>query len=174
MKQSLGDYILKFATKEKKNEPNYNKMTKRIFLGNKKAANDEQFFKKNNIKAVLNCTKDVPNYFHSNKTIEYMRIPVDDELRESDFESMYRFMPVIAEFIHKHSDIQKENIFIGCWAGRQRSMIAFTAYLIKFKGMTPYKACEYAIKKRPVAFHNGTSLNFEKSIMKYYNDISKK
>lgn len=172
-KESLSDYILKFATKETRNEPDFNIITNKILLGNRNSAKDKEFFKKYNIKAVLNCTKELPNHFH-NKNIEYVRIPVDDELRSSDFESMYRFMPFIAEFIHKHVDLQKNNIYIHCYAGMQRSVCALVAYLMKYKRMNPYEACGFVIKKRPGAFHHGTSLNFEKSIMKYYKDLPKK
>ncbi len=169
----LSDYILQYATKEPKIEPNFNKITNKIYLGNRICAKDEKFFKKYNIKAVLNCTKEIPNYF-ANKGVEYARIPVDDELRESDFELMLKFMPFIAEFIHKHADIQKNNIYIHCYAGFQRSLCSLVAYLMKFKRMNPYEACRFSIKRRPGAFHYGTSLNFEKSIIKYHKNITKK
>jgi hypothetical protein len=63
----------------------YNKITDRIYLGNIQAAQDKNFFKEKNIKAVLNCTNDIPNYFQ-NSNIEYMRIPVDDSLKQKDFD----------------------------------------------------------------------------------------
>jgi hypothetical protein len=42
------------------------KIMNRIYLGNYQAAKDKDFFNKKNIKAVLNCTKDIPNHFAHN------------------------------------------------------------------------------------------------------------
>jgi protein-tyrosine phosphatase len=150
----------------------YNNITENIFLGNYQAAKDKQFFKDKKIKAVLNCTKstDIPNHFTHMKDIEYMRIPVDDSLKEKDFELMYEYMPSIVEFIHKHANIAKNNILIHCWAGRQRSAIAVAAYLVAKRNMTPHQACKYVLDKRPEAFHHGLSLNFDQALKKYYKN----
>ena len=63
-----------------------------------------------------------------------MRIPVDDSLKQKDFDLMYQFMPAAVEFIHKHSNVQKGNILIHCYAGRQRSAICLAAFMVsKYK-----------------------------------------
>jgi protein-tyrosine phosphatase len=100
-----------------------------------------------------------------------MRIPVEDSLKERDFELMHKFLPAAVEFIHKHADIQKENVFIHCYAGRQRSISCLAGYLMCKHKMTPHQACLYALKRRPEAFHHGLSLNFSKSLSKYYKDL---
>lgn len=150
-----------------------NKIISKIYLGNYQAAKDPEFFKANKIKAVLNCTKDIPNHFVCKKDIEYMRIPVDDSLRETDFRKMHKFFPVIVEFIYKHAVLQGNNILIHCYAGRQRSAISVAAYLLYHHKMTPSEACKYIMDKRKEAFHFGLSLNFEDSLNKYYKDIVK-
>ena len=152
----------------------YSKMTSRIYLGNIDAAKDKKFFKDKKIRAVLNCSKDIKNYFADNSKIEYMRIPVDDSLREPDFRKMYDFFPAIVEFIHKHADLQKQNVYIHCAMGRQRSISAFCAYLITKKKMTVKSACEYAMLKRKEAFHFGESLNFSAPLIKYQEKLDKK
>lgn len=161
---------------EDKPVTNYNKIANRIYLGNYKAAKDPKFFKEKNIKAVLNCTKDFPNYFAGKKIggheIEYLRIPVDDSLKERDFELMYKFMPLIVEFIAKQVDILGHNVYIHCAAGRQRSCIALSTYFVK-KGMTPHEACRLVLSKRPEAFHFGESLNFDQALGKYYKSLKK-
>lgn len=149
------------------------KITTRIFLGNHQAAKDKEFMTTNKIHAVLNCTKDLPNHFEGKMDIEYLRIPVDDSLKEKDFELMYQFMPLIVEFIDKHVNKLKQNILIHCFAGRQRSAISVCAYLVSKHKMTPHDACKYVLDKRPEAFHHGVSLNFDKSLLKYYKDIEK-
>jgi protein-tyrosine phosphatase len=145
----------------------YNKILNRLYLGNRHAAKDKEFFKTHKIKAVLNCTSDIHNHFKDDHTIEYMRIPVEDNLRESDFNKMTQFLPIMAEFIHKHVDLQKNNILLHCHAGRQRSAAGVVAYLMKHHNMSPKQACKFVLDKRPEAFHFGTSLNFSKSIISF-------
>jgi hypothetical protein len=38
---------------------------------------------------------------------------------------------------------------------------------------TPKQACKLILEKRPEAFHFGMSLNFEKSLERYYQDLQK-
>lgn len=144
------------------------KIIPKLYLGNYQAAKDPIFFKENKIRAVLNCTKDIPNHFSCKKDIEYMRIPVDDSLRENDINKMHDFFPVIVNFIHKHVVLQGNNILVHCYAGRQRSAIAVAAFLVGHQKMSPADACKYIMDKRKEAFHFGLSLNFEDSINKYY------
>ena len=159
---------------EDKPYEDYSKMSNHIYLGNIHAAKDKNFMKKHNIKAVLNCSKekDIPNYF-CNYGIEYMRMPIDDSLKQKDFDLMYKLLPCGVEFIHKHADILKQNIFIHCHMGRQRSISFLCGYFIAKHGLTPDDACKYVLKKRPEAFHFGLSLNFDQALIKYYKDLQK-
>jgi protein-tyrosine phosphatase len=181
-KMSLGDYIRAHSPiknglrvdDEDMPLAKYNKIMSRIFIGNFEAAKDREFFKKHNIRAVLNCTKEIPNHFAHNRDIEYMRIPVDDSLKDKDYNLMFEFMPVIAAYIHKHAVIQGNNILIGCVAGRQRSVISVACYLVSYHNMTPHEACQLILQKRPEAFHFGKSLNFDQALNKYYKTLTKK
>ena len=146
----------------------YDKISNNLYLGNFQAAKDKEFFKQKNIQAVLNCSKDIPNHFAHVKNIEYMRIPVDDSLKQKDYDQMYEYMPVIVEFINKHVNIQKNNILVHCWAGRQRSAISIAVFMVSKYNMTPKEACEMVLKKRPEAFHFGKSLNFDQALNKHY------
>lgn len=178
--ESLSDYLFRKSPLDKldivnEEEPltSYNKITNRIYLGNEDASDDENFFKKNKIRAVLNCSKDIPNYFHKDPKIEYLRIPVNDDLKLVDLSTMYKYMPIIVEFIHKHVNIEKNNILVHCAAGRQRSAISVATYLVAKHKLTPKQACSYILKRRPEAFHFGQSLNFDKSLEKYYKKLKK-
>lgn len=153
---------------------NYSKIMDRLYLGNYLAAKDPEFFKKKNIKAVLNCTKDIPNKFRVDDTIEYMRLPVDDSLKDVDIVKMYNFLPAAIEFIHKHIVTQKHPIFIHCHAGRQRSAVCVLAYLTIKCGMSQKDAMDLMLKKRPEVFHFGLSYNFQKSFEKLYKQMTKK
>lgn len=183
-KMSLADYLRKHSPvkpgvivkDEDKPLAKYNKIMDRLYLGNYQAAKDRDFFMGKKIKAVLNCSKDrdLPNTFAHIRDIEYMRIPVDDSLREKDFDLMYQYMPCIVEFIDKHVNIAKQNILVHCFAGRQRSAIAIASYLVAKHKMTPHEACRYVVERRPEAFHFGESLNFESSLLKFHKDVAKK
>lgn len=94
----------------------YNKIMSKIYLGNIEASKDKDFFKNKNIKAVLNCSKDIPNTFKNKEYIEYMRIPVDDSLKVIDYNKMYHYLPMAADFIYKHVVLQKQPIFVHCYA----------------------------------------------------------
>ena len=50
-----------------------------LWLGNKVAAGDQNFSKINNVRAVFNCSKDIP--FNATIPRQY-RIPVDDSRQE--------------------------------------------------------------------------------------------
>lgn len=143
-----------------------------LWIGNYKCAKNKEFFDKNKIKAVLNCTEDLPNTFAC-KDVEYMRIPVDDSLKEKDFKKMLDYFPVIVEFLYKHVVIEKHNVLVHCWAGRQRSVISVAAFLVKYFNLTPSKAINFLVSKRPEAFHFGKSINFESSLKKYYRTLKK-
>lgn len=177
----LADYLLKHSPLKPgvvlKNEDdpitNYNKIGNRLYLGNMEAAQDKDFFKKRNIKAVLNCTKDLPNYKIKKGDVEYMRIPVDDSLKDKDFELMYQYMPAAVEFIYKNINLQNQNVLVHCYAGRQRSAICVAAYLVAKHKMTPHEACKHILDKRMESFHFGQSLNFDTSLNRFYQDIQK-
>jgi protein tyrosine/serine phosphatase len=166
---------------EDKPYANYNKIMSKLYLGNIQASKDKDFFKLKKIRAVLNCSKDIPNSYQSGilqdgkiKEIEYLIIPIDDSLKEVYFEKAFELADLSAEFIHKYIDILKQPIFIHCFAGRQRSAQSIAMYLMKYHHMTPTQACKLILDNRPEAFHFGLSLNFESSIKKFYKKLHKK
>lgn len=179
---TLADYIRKHSPikggmripDEDKPLAKYNKVMNRLYLGNFQAAKDKEFFKDKRIRAVLNCSRDIPNHFASNRDIEYMRIPVEDSLKQKDYDLMFEFMPVIVAFIHKHTVVQGNNLLVHCWAGRQRSAISVAVYLVDKYGLDPKEACKLVMDKRPEAFHFGKSLNFDQALNKYYKTYMKK
>ena len=181
-KMSLADYIRKNSpikhglkiSDEDKPLAKYNKIMNHLYLGNFQAAKDKEFFKNKNIKAVLNCSKDIPKHFAHIKDIEYMRIPLDDSLKQKDFDLMFEYMPVIVAFIHKHVVIQEDNALVHCYAGRQRSAISVAVYLVDKYGLDPKDACKFVMDKRPEAFHFGESLNFDQALSKYHRTYKKK
>jgi protein-tyrosine phosphatase len=151
--------------------PDYSQITDRIFIGNSSAAKNKAFFKNNNIVAVLNCTTDIPNFFC--EKLEYLRIPVEDSLKQRDFKLFYNYIPVMTEYIHKIVDIEKGNIFVHCWAGMQRSTGAVAAYMMKYQLKSLKTAVRFIHSKRKEAFHFGEHVNFDQALLKYERDLEK-
>ena len=150
------------------------KVLPNIWVGDGRAARSSSFFEKAEIKAVLNMTPSVPNAFVADESVEYLRIPVYDSYDKRDPALMYSYLPVVTEFIYKAVVIEKRNIFVGCHLGRQRSCAAVAAYLMRFYKMTPFEAMEFVLKKKPDAFHFGESVNFAKSLNKWYQKLTGK
>ena len=167
---SLSNAVYKYGKTLNINDTKYddiNRITTRVFIGNYHAARDKDIFDKYNI-------KDLPNSFRGRSDIEYMRIPIDDSLREVDFKKLLDFFPVVTKFIEKHANIQKQNILVHCVEGSQRSCSSVVAYLMEMYNMSPISACELVLSKRHKAFHHGTNVNFEKSINSYNSHLRKR
>jgi protein-tyrosine phosphatase len=158
------------SKKEIKSKPktNYSQITNRIWIGNMESSRDIEFLTKNNIQSILNCTPDIKNIV---KGVEYSRIPVEDDLRDIDINRMTKYLPYAVELIYKTTLLEKKNILVHCWAGMQRSVISVCAFLVKYSNKTPKEAMSFVLKRRPEAFHWGTSFNFEDSLIEYYNTL---
>lgn len=97
----------------------YTKILPGLYLGNYQGAKDQDFFKTKKIKAVLNCSHDIKNTFETNsarRAVEYMRLHIEDSLKEHDIKKMVLYLPIAVEFIHKQLAIDKQNLFVHCWA----------------------------------------------------------
>ncbi len=139
-----------------------------VFLGDQKSACSEAFFKQADIRAVLNMTSNVPNYFACLDDVEYIRIPVHDTSALRDTDQMFRYFPIITEFIHKNSVIEGKNVLVHCAKGRQRSCAGLSAYLIKFYRMSPMDTVSFLTKRKVDAFNYGRHVNFSKSLNRWY------
>ena len=177
--KSYGKELAKYSQLDKFNKHvndegdtlhSYSKITNRIWLGDYKSSEDKEFFKKNNIKAVLNCTKDLPNTFVKDESIQYLRIPLNDSLKEVDSKKMYYYFPVIIEFLNKIVNIEKKNILVHCVQGKSRSCISVAIFLVS-QGVPPEDALRYVLKKRPDAFFFGLSINFDEPFSKYVEHL---
>ena len=147
----------------------------KIWIGNINTSRDCKFLKENDIKLVINCTKDLPQTYHfypEFQTIDFQRIPVNDSRTEKDINLMERYMEGILEIIKCYISNDK-SILIFCRAGKQRSAIVSTLFLYDYySGIFPQKNKD-EIKKmafdrlyncRPQVFTCGLFVNFEKSL----------
>jgi protein-tyrosine phosphatase len=143
-----------------------NEIIKGLWLGDMYAATDKEFITKNKIKAIVNCTPDVPKKFKY-LGIDYFQVPVEDNLKQKEIDKMKLFIPQAINFIHKHRDELGNNVLVHCVAGKQRSAAITAAYLSYYKNKSLNEVINYILKRRPLAWHNGTAVNFEESLTFY-------
>ena len=133
-----------------------------LWLGNRHAAADATFAEQKKIRAVFNCTKDIP--FIPSIPRQY-RVPVDDSRQEPDINNMEKWS---FEIVYKISHEMRKGaadgtaVHVHCAAGMQRSAAAVAMYLIATHKMTTDEAIAFIRNKRPIAFQ--PEPNFEKSI----------
>jgi hypothetical protein len=133
-----------------------------LWLGNRRAAADAKFAEQKNIRAVFNCTKDIP--FIPSIPRQY-RVPVDDSREEPDINNMEKWsFEIVYKISHEMRKAAADGtaVHVHCAAGMQRSAAAVAMYLIATKNMTTDEAIAFIQKKRPIAFQ--PEPNFEKSI----------
>ncbi len=138
-----------------------------VWLGNLRAAQDEQFLKNAGIQAVFNCTKDAP--FHPSIRRRY-RIPVDDNLEEEEIRNLELWG---YEIVFKMLKEYKEGrpILIHCHAGMQRSPASLAMFLMTLFRMSANQSMAYIKQRRPIVFF--PSANFEKAIRGYERSLTK-
>jgi hypothetical protein len=141
-----------------------------LWLGNRRAALNDNWLREQNISVVVNCTKDIP---FSGVPIKRYRVPVDDNLELSEINNMTLWAPEIA-FKILQEYFKGNKILIHCYAGIQRSAAAMTFVLLVLKYPTNHQTVmKFIQSRRPVAFYN--QANFLKSIQEferyYYSSI---
>jgi dual specificity phosphatase 12 len=127
---------------------NANLIVQNLWLGNAKAAHDEEFLRKNNIFTVFNCSKDIP--FHRLAKRCY-RVPVDDNLRQEEIRNMELWsFEIIAKLCKELK--AGHTVLVHCAAGMQRSAAVVAMYLIAVNRVSAEESMEYIREKRPIAF----------------------
>ena len=126
-----------------------------LYLGN--ACDASYFYKlKNaNIKAIVNVTKEIPNYFEED--FQYYNISLNDQNHENFTNEIF---DKSCEFI---DSFKGRNILIHCYMGSSRSATVMAAYLIKKYKLSLNEILELFKKKR-------TIVNINKQFMKNLQD----
>jgi protein-tyrosine phosphatase len=143
--------------------PDAHEIVPGVWLGNKKASENEKWLKEKNIHVVFNATKDLP--FSASISSQY-RIPVDDNLQPEEIRNMTHWShETVYKLLKEHN--RGRNILIHCYAGMQRSAAIMAMYLIATKGIPWQHAVSYIQGIRPIAFR--PSANFKDSMIEFYN-----
>ena len=150
---------------------NANEIIPGLWLGNRKASQDTQWLRENNITAIFNATKDIP-FAPGNRSM--YRIPVDDNLEDDEIRNMEHWSWEIVFKVMKEYNAGKK-ILIHCYAGIQRSAAITAMVLIAKYRCTTDEAIRYIKSKRPIAFTSQANFyksikGFEKSFFKMITD----
>lgn len=130
----------------------------RLWLGNKYAASDVDFLRRNKISVVFNCTKDYP---FARDVLRKYRVPVDDNLEPVEIANMERWAPeIVYKVVAEHK--RGNTILIHCHAGMQRSAAVMAMTLVAMTKKPADDVMEHIRSIRPVAFF--PSANFDKAI----------
>jgi len=144
-----------------------------VFIGDQFVANNFEFFVKHNIVRVINCTPDVPFYF---PWVQYFRINLNDISNTENNEIMAKNIPFAITFIYQvlqenfTNSFPKKSVLIHCHAGISRSCTVAAALLRSCCTDNVDIAIAMVISKRPIAFFNGTFINFRKALYLVFNE----
>ena len=152
---------------------NANEIIPGLWLGNRKASQDNDWLKEKNITVIFNATKDIP--FASGNRSMY-RIPVDDNLEDDEIRNMEHWSWEIVFKVMKEYNAGKK-ILIHCFAGVQRSAAITAMVLIARYRCNTDEAIRYIKSKRPIAFTSQANFyksikGFEKSFFKMIMDTN--
>ena len=151
----------KIKTEEITNYDNVNEIQKNLWVGNYKSSFDTNFIKNNNIKLIINLSKDIP--FSNIHGIQYFRVPIHDNLSIESDNGMIHYFPKCYHLINSYLN-NNEGVLIHCWAGMQRSATLCALYIMKHYNKS-FNVVKHIVKKnRQHCFTPG--VNFHRSI--YY------
>lgn len=135
-----------------------------LWVGDHISASDRTFINDNNIKLIINLSKDIR--FASINNVELVRVPIDDDLSlQSDIGMVNYFGPM-------YNNIDKalrenKGVLIHCWAGMQRSATLCALYIMRKKNKKFSEVKNIIQEKRPICFTPG--VNFKRSLMYFDN-----
>ena len=129
---------------------NQNLIIKNLWLGNHKSSVDKDFLTKNNIKLIINLSKDLP--FTDLENIDKFRVAIhDNRSQESDIGMIQNFHHCYSLIDNKLSNNQ--SVLIHCRAGMQRSAALLALYLMRKNNYSFDKAKSIIKKERCIAFY---------------------
>jgi protein-tyrosine phosphatase len=137
-----------------------------LWLGDINDSKNTLWIELNNIKAILNCTKDLP--FTIDNIAKY-RIKVHDNLEIQEIENLFDYLEPATEIIYKHLR-NNEAVLVHCFAGKQRSASIVAGYLIKYGKLSVNSAIDCIKSKRNIAFCPGP--NFKSALIQYHHKLN--
>ena len=118
-----------------------------VFVGSRRDAEDRDFMRRNDIRLIVNCSRDIPMFF--DRDIKSYRVPVDDD--PSDAPIIARYLPIAALMIN---DVTRygHNVLVHCHAGMNRSATVAAGYLMMTDGLSADQAVARIKRCKPECF----------------------
>ncbi len=130
-----------------------------LWLGNMGAARDRAFMRDNDIRLVINCSKDIKTpEWYADDGIETIRLPIHDWNGKVENATLSNEIDSIIKKIHEYRKTNR-NVFVHCFAGMQRSSTVIAAYVIRYYKFRPEHAIYYIRHKRRIAFQPRPTFN---------------
>lgn len=149
-------------------EYNYaTKIENNLWLGNKIASLDTNFLKKNNIKLIINCSKNLP--FTKLANIKKYRLKINDDLSVETQQKILLNIDEINVLINKYLNNNK-GVLIHCKAGKQRAPTVMACYLINKYNLDYANIIKYIKQKRKSSYT--PKINYFNTIFNYYKIIN--
>ncbi|KAG2377441.1 hypothetical protein C9374_009352 [Naegleria lovaniensis] len=102
-----------------------------------------------NIKGVINCTSEIPNYFEKHDGMCYLRVEVDDRSQQN----ISKYFDETFQFIEQMNE-QNKAVLVHCAAGISRSSTICIAYLMRKFNITLREAFFIVKKARSTVLPN--------------------
>lgn len=118
------------------------RITPFLYIGNAQNAQDPIFLKSINASLIVNCAKEVPNFFPKN--VEYIRLELDDSPKQ-DIGPILD--PISADIIHCMRN--KKVVFVHCAAGISRSSSVIIYTIMKLHNWDYEKAFNFVKDLHP-------------------------
>lgn len=123
------------------------RITPFLYLGNANDAQNNLFLKKSKVKLIINCAKELPNYFPDQ--FEYIRLNWDDYPEQN-------ISPAVAQVTQKIiSEIKNKNVvFVHCAAGISRSVTVVIYVIMHLHNWNLEKSLNYVKILREIIHPN--------------------
>jgi hypothetical protein len=121
----------------------------RLYLGNAAFASDADLLTGLGITHIVNCAKEVPDYFKGDFNFQYLHLMLND----SPDENITRIFKVSAKFIRDALD-NGGVVLVHCWAGVSRSVTVVIYYLVTTLGISVKEALDGIRTRREIANPN--------------------
>ena len=144
-----------------------------LYVGCSNSANNLEHLKSANIGLIVNCAKEVDNFFHDVSSLDsssfapkYINLRISDSCCVNILDHLSILLPLI----HKYLTCHKQSVLVHCVAGVSRSATVAIAYLMKYRRMSLSKAFEWCNKSRPIVRPN---LGFFQQLQSYDLKLTK-
>ena len=126
-----------------------NEIIPNLWLGNRNAPQEIGNLVKNNIKLVINCSKDIIYPIDSN--IHVIRLPIHDMNSVESNDILSDKIDYLTYIINVYLN-NNIGVLVHCYAGVQRSATVVLCYLLKYKNMSLDMAKAIMKEKRSIVF----------------------